>query len=116
MSERLTNAQVEWGGFKLRGTVETIDRGVSKKSFFANPDKTVDHSVAPGMAKVVIEISYTTEVELAPLEALVGEPMLVTASNGRKISFPSMTHEETSPISKEGTATVSACGSPTTDG
>lgn len=115
-TERFTNATVEWGGIKLRGNVQTIDRGAPKKTFYANADESVDFSVERMMAKVEVEVSYVTDVELSAIEALKDEPMVITASSGRKLSFPSMTHESTGTISKEGAVTVTASGKRTKDG
>ena len=116
MSERFTNAVVEWGGLRMRTVSTTIDRGASKKTFYANTDESVDHSVERGMGKVVLELSYTSDVELSAIEQLVEEPMLVTASSNRQLRFPAMTFAEMGEISKEGTVSVTASGRRTTDG
>ncbi len=111
MSIRATNGVVEVAGLRLRGNISEVDVGHPKRNPMANADGSADHVEEPNFGKVVVEVSYVTDVELDAFPDIIEQPLLVTYASGRKLQFPSMSHESTGTVSKEGTVTVTFSGS-----
>jgi hypothetical protein len=113
MAERKSNSIVEFPGkgLKLRGIVDSINRGVKKRTAVANADGSVDTHEEPGMSELKVTLSMVADQEAEAIEAIVGEPCLVTFANKSKIRFASMTHTESAEITKEGTMQVTFQGS-----
>jgi hypothetical protein len=113
MSGRASLGLFKLGAIEMRGNIKSFEKGGRKRNYEANANGQADFAEENVVSKLVVEVSFVSDVRLEAIEALKDEVGLLTyQTNGVKYRIPRCGFSERGEIGPEGKIDLTFCGDP----
>jgi hypothetical protein len=113
MSGRASLGIFKLGSVEMRGNIKSLDTGGRKRNYEANGNGSADYHEENMVSKVVVEVSFISDVRLEAIMALKDEVGLITyQTSGVKYRIPRCGFSEKGEIGPEGKIDLTFCGDP----